>query len=150
MSFFGETETFNVSTNEKQLQSDGGQDKVRFEDFPGEKPTKAQRERWRRSARAKMSTDQKAVMRGAVPAQLQRESKEFDADVGKLPALSATASEASKEKRALDVAKIEQDNESKKEYREARLREIKDGLANDLMLSIHTTSGQCAPARFPP
>ena len=50
----------------------------RFDDFPGEQPSQGEIERWVRNARSKMTDDQKAVVRNAVPAKLLAETTEFD------------------------------------------------------------------------
>ena len=46
----------------------------RFDDFPGEQPSQGEIERWVRNARSKMTDDQKAVVRNAVPAKLLAET----------------------------------------------------------------------------
>ena len=64
----------------------------RFDDFPGEQPSQGEIERWVRNARSKMTDDQKAVVRGAVPAKLLAETTVFD--LSTLPALSGTITDA--------------------------------------------------------
>ena len=64
----------------------------RFDDFPGEQPSKGEVERWLRNARSKMTDDdKKAVVRGAVPAKLLAETTPFDMSM--LPALPVGATE---------------------------------------------------------
>ena len=57
----------------------------RFDDFPGEQPSQGEIERWMRNARSKMTDDQKAVVRNAVPAKLLAETTEFDLTMTGVP-----------------------------------------------------------------
>ena len=57
----------------------------RFDDFPGEQPSKGEVERWCRAARGKLNDDMKAVLQGRVPAKLESETRPFD--LSKIPAL---------------------------------------------------------------
>jgi len=132
--FFGETLNNTLIMGAAAADAESASDKVadrnRFADFPGEKPARAVREKWCRESRRKMSAEQTAVMRGAVPARLAAETAEFD--VSLLPPLDGSANASDKDKRAQLIAQKVQENAQKAVYREARLREIRDGLAADL------------------
>ena len=67
------------------MKSDPSQ---RFDDFPGEQPSRGEVQHWARKARAKMNEDQKAVMRGTVSAKLMSETTPFV--VNTIPSLPAS------------------------------------------------------------
>ena len=86
----------------------------RFEDFPGENPSRGSIERWGREAMSKMTTDMKAVVRNRVPAKLQLDTEPFN--YSSLPALPADANDTQKSNRAFALAKHDSDNASKAKY----------------------------------
>ena len=112
----------------------------RFDDFPGEQPSQGEIERWVRNARSKMTDDQKAVVRGAVPAKLLAETTEFD--LTSLPALpsDATTTPAMQATRSVTVANYTADNARKKAHRAARILEIKSGLGDDMSAALETNA----------
>ena len=129
--------TFNT---EPDAAAAGAGARTRFRDFPGEKPTRADREKWCREARRAMSAEQQAIMRGAVPARLAVETAEFD--LSALPALAADATSSDKDRRAQYIMTKTHENALKVAYREARVREIGNEMASDLEAAFEARAGQ--------
>tara|TARA_B110001452_G_C14951947_1_gene332921 strand:+ start:42 stop:383 length:342 start_codon:yes stop_codon:yes gene_type:complete len=83
----------------------------RFDDFPGEQPSKGEVERWMRGARSKLTDEQKSVVRGAVPAELMAKTAPFDlSTLSPLAARGPSATEAIQATRAVTVANYNADN----------------------------------------
>ena len=106
----------------------------RFEDFAGELPGRGEIERWGRSTKSFMTNDQKAVLRGSVPAKLMLDTEPFD--YTGLPDLPAMATDVQKNNRAFEIAKYDNSNAARLKYRAARIVEVKSELGDDIALAL--------------
>ena len=114
--FGGESNNFEAHTD-SELGTVGRQ---RFPDVKSEQPTVAEREKWHREAERAMTSDQKAVVRGATPAKLLDRSA-LDVDV-LFPALDPAT--AGYEVRETQRAKCQIENAHNATYMQQRLNDI--------------------------
>ncbi len=103
-------------------------------------PTKAEREKWVREVRNNMTSDERSIMAGQLPAKLKSETAEMDeAD---LPALGGTPSAEQTYRYGITVAKLRHENKLKREYRDEKIQEIKNGLGVELRKAMENTALQ--------
>ena len=124
MMFGGDSNNFEGHTDSES--GTGG--RQRFPDVKSEQPTVAEREKWHREAERAMTSEQKAVMRGATPAKLLDRAS-VDVEV-LFPSLdSAATGYATRESQR---AKCIIDNARNATYVLQRMNEIKDDIASEL------------------
>ena len=85
MSFYDGLAFVGDTMNQSETEGGSGH-RRRGPDYPGERPSKADREKWVREWPRCLNPEQKTVLRGGVPAKLAAETAEFE--MTDLPALA--------------------------------------------------------------
>ena len=102
-------------------------------DYPGDRPSKADREQWVREWPRFLTADQKTVLREGVPAKLKAETAEFD--LSTLPALTS-GNETAVANREAARAQHVFNNQCKAARKEETLRELSNEIAELLEQSF--------------
>ena len=138
MEFFGEEAFAGVATPKRNMLSEsdgaaaagGGHG---LPDVPSESMTRAEREDWVRKAKKAMTAEQRLLLAGVTPAKLVAETEEFDlTTIPPIVAKSDGSNATAVANREALRAKAQAENDKNAEYREARLRELRHELAEQL------------------
>ena len=119
MSFYDGLAFVGDTMNQSETEGGSGH-RRRGLDYPGERPSKADREKWVREWPRCLNPEQKTVLRGGVPAKLAAETAEFE--MTDLPALAHGAGETAITNREAARATRMFENRVKANKRAASLR----------------------------